>query len=556
MKKTNYSDELRSILSDRIFILCVLLTVVLTYGFATFNVTVSIDDLEGDRYVGSGNAMLAAGRFTITLLSVLFGYGAKVLQNAYAIDILAITGLIWSAANFCILFRRICKDAFTREAGIVFSCIFLSYPLMHEIWEYTGANLCVSFGFWADSIVLLLMYDVIHEHTPGRWKKILLSTVLMMFVCAGYESLVPVYVFTVFALLALQVIYGPQREKQLLVILRQGILYAAVLAVGLVLRILVHKAILFTLDLGQDINGSTFIYWGNIPTRSILKHLLLSWSKDYVLKGLIYLPIAELVIAGTLFLIPAFIACQKHGLVLLLPGVGMYLSLVILSLMQGTVSLYRSCQVFGMFVAFVLMYLVMCTQQKKNVAFQKGMLLLCCILCFEQASCNSYYITLNHQRSQEEAHVVQEIGTDLHSQFDLKKPVIFVGGYALSETIVEGASVPEDSIRWRLLETLYSKLSTVLLDKYAENFMNYFHLSRKIPQSTINSNISFCEYPFEGNQDGMQRLFAYYGFDHIPANYASVYPEAQNYIAEYTMPAYPRDGYIQDVGDYIIVHIG
>lgn len=552
MKKTNYSDELRSILSDRIFILCVLLTVVLTYGFATFNVTVSIDDLEGDRYVGSGNAMLAAGRFTITLLSVLFGYGAKVLQNAYAIDILAITGLIWSAANFCILFRRICKDAFTREAGIVFSCIFLSYPLMHEIWEYTGANLCVSFGFWADSIVLLLMYDVIHEHTPGRWKKILLSTVLMMFVCAGYESMVPVYIFTVFAVLALQVIYGSKKEKTLLEILRQGICYALVLAAGLVLRVVVHRVILFVTGIGYQINGATFIYWGNVPFRSILKHLLLTWTQNYVLKGLIYLPITELVVTGILFLILGLCACRKHGITLLLPGLGMYASLVILSLLQGTVSQYRTCQVFGMFVAFVLMYLVIHAASWKHSALHSGLLILCCLLCFYQAQCNNDYMTLNHVRSQQEAYVVKDIGTDLVRDFDMRKPVIFVGSHDVSPEILEEASVSPDNMGWKLYQKLFLAVSDVLTDPHSGSFMEY-PLTRKLPQNNINSVIGYGISAFQ--QEAMQHLFAYYGFDYVLADCAVLQPEADAYVAENNIPAYPQAGYIRDVGEYIIVHI-
>ena len=77
----NYSNELRFFFSNKFFISCILFTVILTFGFATFNITVGMDDLEGELYVGSGNAMLAAGRFTITLLSRVFGYGSKVLQN-------------------------------------------------------------------------------------------------------------------------------------------------------------------------------------------------------------------------------------------------------------------------------------------------------------------------------------------------------------------------------------------------------------------------------------------------------------------------------------------
>lgn len=548
----NYSNELRFFFSNKFFISCILFTVILTFGFATFNITVGMDDLEGELYVGSGNAMLAAGRFTITLLSRVFGYGSKVLQNAFLIDILAIAGLIWSAVNFCVLFRRICGDAFTSEAATVFSCIFLSYPLIHEIWEYTGANLCVSIGFLFDSITLLSVYDILHQKKQHSWKHILIATISMMFVCAGYESLVPVYIFAVFALLALQVIYGPEKEKKLKEILCQGLCYAGVLAAGLVLRFLVHRFILWTTDIDQASNGATMIYWSFVPVISVLKHLFLAWIQDYILKGLIYLPITELVLACIILLVIGLAECRKHGPVILLPGLGMYLSLIILSLLQGTASPYRTCQVFTMFVAFTLMYIVMTSKHWKQTWLRNGLLIFCAFLCFYQGNCNSYFMTLNHQRSEEEAYILRDIGTDLAQKNTTEKPVIFVGSHALSNDVIESASISPDSKRWKLCDRLYNALSERLTDPYSLYFM-HDPLSRKLPQTNVNSVINYGKHA--GSQTAMVHLMAYYGFEYARADVDQLQSEADMYVIEHNVPAYPKDGYIQDAGDYLIVHI-
>ena len=45
----------------------VLFFTISTYGFSIFNRTVGIDDLAADLYVGSGNVMIAAGRWGMIL---------------------------------------------------------------------------------------------------------------------------------------------------------------------------------------------------------------------------------------------------------------------------------------------------------------------------------------------------------------------------------------------------------------------------------------------------------------------------------------------------------
>ena len=70
-KMIGYRDDFCAIVSDKIFCICTLLTAVLAYGFATFNMAVSWDDLQGYIYTGEGMNMLAAGRFTIFLIDRL-----------------------------------------------------------------------------------------------------------------------------------------------------------------------------------------------------------------------------------------------------------------------------------------------------------------------------------------------------------------------------------------------------------------------------------------------------------------------------------------------------
>lgn len=540
----SYIEDVKSFLRNRTYMFCVVVIALISFGYAVFNTSVSIDDLEYDRYVGSGNVMLAAGRFGIWFWSFIEGKW----ENSYIIDIIAIFFLIFAAINFCVLFRRVSNYKIGNAALTVFSCFFVSYPLMLEIWEYTGANVNICGAFLFVSLSLLLIHEQIHK---GSWKKpwrLIPASLMMMIVCAGYESVVSVYIFFVFAILALQVIYGSEKEKKFSQIIRQGLIYAGVLVVGLLLRVIVHKIILAVLGLEATTNGATQILWGTMPAKTIIKDLIFKWLRYYILRGIVYLPFTVLVGAGVLFIIIGLIACKKHSFILLLPGFGMLLSLVLLSLVQGVASPYRTCQVFAAFVAFTAMILVNSLPKDKKNWLRVTVLAICGYLCFYQATYINYFLELNHRRSENEAQVIRQIGVDLQRDFDNEKPVIFVGNYEVDKDILKAASIPEDTFRWKLYQKAYLKSYEMMGETYNADW-----LYRKLPETNVNSVINWSIESFA--QQSMPKLFSYYGYDYVPADFWTVYSEASDYAKSSNMPAYPHKDYIQDVGDYIIVNL-
>ena len=550
-RKNSYKADFQSIVSSRSFCFCVLLVALLAFGFSTFNMAVSVDDLQGYVYTGSGRNMLAAGRFTIHLIDHLTSSTVPGPISAYANDLLAILGLIWAAVNFCILFRRICGAAVSQAACTLFTCLFVSYPLIAELWEYIGAYRVVAFGFLCDSFALVLMYDVLHQRDAGSWKKALSASILMMLVCAGYESLVPVYIFCVFAVLALQAVYGNPQEKKTAVMIRQGICYAGVLLAGLVLRFAVHRIILFALNIPPETNGSASIAWGRYPFVTTIIRLLFWFYQDYILRSIVYFPLTEVLVASVILLVIGVAAAKKQGWSILLPGLGMYFSLIALWLVQGSVTGYRTCQVFAIFVAFIAMLVVMIAEKARRPWVRTAVLILCGYLCFIQADQTNFFLSLNYLRSEEEMTMVRDIGDDLYENFDMEKPVIFVGYHTLSDDIIEAASIPEDSLRWRV----YRKAMSVSTGFWERFNLHLNHYDRKLIGSNVNSVIQFARVSFDGNQEGMQRLFAFAGYRYTLPDCAAIQAEADAYVNEHNVPAYPRDGFIRDVGDYIIVHI-
>lgn len=541
-----YQKDAVQLLQRKRFVICVLLTAILSYGFAAMNMTISVDDLHSDYYIGSGQTMLGAGRFTMTLLGALMNYSRNMIFNGTAIDLVSVALFAWAALNFCILMRRICGNAFTVNAATFFACFFISYPLIIEIWEYTGANLNVTFGYAAVSFALLLVHENLHG--TRSWGRTLAACVLMMFVCAGYESLIIVYICGVFGVLFLQVIFGSQKEKTLAGILRQGICYAAVLLAGLLLQMAVHRLILIVGNIPAASNGARTISWF---TRSPKEALLTAIAGNFeylVLKGIIYFPITELLGACVVLLIAGICLCRKFGKVLLLPMFGMYGCLILLSFIQGGDPLYRTCQVFGFFVAFVAALLIMALEKLRYPRVKLLCLVLCGYLCFHQALYVNYFLTLNHQRSVAELNVVGEIGHDLQQGFDLSKPVVFVGTYRHTSEITEAASIPEDSLRWQIYQKAFLGCKPLSQVRFSEERLN-----RKLTESNIIYLIAFSIHAHTPTP--MRELFSFQGYDIEPGSRDIYYDLGLNYVQENEVPAYPAPGYIRDAGDYIVVHL-
>ena len=538
-----YWKEMSGFLKNRLFMVCLALLMVIAFGYAAMNTAISIDDTEMDRYVGSGMEMIRAGRFGMWFWHVIQGG----YNTGVSMDILAVLLMIAGACSCCVLFKRASQDRISKPAFAVFILMAVTYPLVQEIWEFTGANVVVYGSILCATWAIALMYGQIQEESWRKPWRAVLAALLMMLVCASYESVVPVYIFLVCAVLALQAVYGSQKQKKLLEILRQGLLYAGVLAIGLALRLIVHRVMLAVCGLEMGANGHTAILWGTAPVTTVVKQLLLEWLRYYGLNGIIYYPIGLMQVSVIVLIIVGLVACKKHGAALLLPGAGMLLSLIALSLLQGTFSYYRSCQVFGILCAFVAMLLAdRLTGKKKWIRVTAA--LLCGWLILFQATYINYFLELDVRRSQQEAETVRQIGTQLEREYDLSKPVIFVGKYSLIEGIEEAGSLPEDSVRWRVYKAIGD-----FGYRLSGNDPSTLKYRRLLPTTNIKSVIHWSIEAFY--QESMEKLFAYYGYEIEIADYAQVYDEALAYAEETDMPAYPRNGYIKDVGEYIIVYL-
>lgn len=542
-KMQKYFEEVCSFFKEKTYIGLTTLMAVIGYGYAATNISIGIDDIRGELEIGEGRQVIASGRFAQAIWPYLFGYKTEWIVNSFAIDIIALFILIFAAASCCALFRKASKNNIPTMAYTIFSCLMITYPLMNEIWEYTHINLCICIGILLSTIVIHIVYEQISE----GWKtgKILGVIFLMTIVAAGYESVVSVYIFLVFAIIFLSVLFIPDKWS-LKSIMKNGCIYAGILGGGIVGRAVLHKIILAIFNVPYDVNGNTGINWRSGEIGHQIRSLIVDWIDMYLLKSIIYFPLTEMVFWAIIYigLLVWFVVKIKKGAIWI-PGIGMLISLFILSLIQGSITFYRSCQVFAFFVGFTGM-LLYCAIKNSNKRRLGNFVLFGLIwICLLQAINLNYWLSLNHLRSEEEERVICDIGKELRQDYDMSKPIVFAGTYCLSDKIMELASISKEDIRWKIYSYIYSKMHNVDFDSV------YNNASRKIAHTNVNSVITWAL----NDQKDMQKLFAYYGIKVKILDDSEIIDKEKEKVIQGKVSAYPHKGYIEDNNEYIVVYI-
>lgn len=551
MTKYIYKSELERFLSNKIFMWSLVVIALVCYGYSAVNTTISIDDMNGDYYLGSGNVMLSSGRFGMVLWSKLIGFGDFMPPYTFAIEVLAVVFLLWATINFCILFERITKNKVAQGSLYIFALLSVSYPLINEIWEYSAANLFIGGGFLCVSFIMLLLQEMIEEKKICMFQ-LLVAYVLIVVVASSYESIVVVYIFAVTAALFLAVVYEPEAINWKSMFTQIGI-YVAFLFAGIVGRVVVDKILLMVFKLEDITNGATQILWGTATFGEIFENLKDDIINTYILRALVYFPLAELMVAIAIMCVAIVVIVVKQKSVkILLPGVGALVSLIALSLLQGNAAPYRTCQVFGIFVGFCGLLLLEAVKGKRYLKTVCTCAMV--VLAVQQAVYLSYFLNLNHLRSEEEVELLREIGEEL-AIYDRSKPVIFLGEYSLSDYIVQASSVEKESREWYWYARLYAKFNDLQMIDVYENG------NRKIVSTNVKSMINWAAEPSNG-QGVLRKTFWYLGYDYKtvdnPDIFLSAYytacAQVQSYWDNVGDLNWKNSYAVLETEDYVIVH--
>ena len=190
-------DFYKKIVLRPAYYLPVIFLSLVAYAFSIFSATYSVDDPARYLYYKLTGAKIAGLRwgqfFTVRLL-------ANVEYTPFIEELLGLIFLVLSATFFSTtLYYLIDKEK--KEINVIpytiFSSIFITFPLINEIWEYHEA--CIVFGLAYVVVALSLLYQIVNEKLS--LKEYLLLGLFLSYAAAGIESNFIAYITFTFVIL-------------------------------------------------------------------------------------------------------------------------------------------------------------------------------------------------------------------------------------------------------------------------------------------------------------------------------------------------------------------
>lgn len=552
---------------SRLYRAVLFLTVVCSYGFLVTNHTVGVDDTPFELYFEEG-LNVVIGRWFLFVLNKIFhvaDFAPFILDLAGALILMAAV-VVWG-----VLLYSICGERVPLWGYMFFSCIFLSCPLLAEVYPYHLHN-GVSVGYLCTGISLCFFRELSEDRKD--WKKILkmaLGMAFFLFVAIGcYESFMIVWLLGLLLVLLTERYMGiPSRIFTLL-----GI--AGLSAVtALIMRSLMIEGLIGIFDLrnlravaDQRTVGDVF---GWVFETDAAAKLAMAFKRFYVMYfafAFAYYPIRIFVAAAFFMgLYGLYSAIRRKCPWLFLLTAGCFICCILLVPVEGKATLYRAAQFLPVMCAYGAFLVTLAVGnlgrgdfrwkvkrgQKvdgegkvwRKLLTSVSVFLLSVVLWNQCYEMNKWFYVdwLKYQSTLE---LARQINLALEKDFDISKPVVFIGNYAPPKSIVKDAYVGYNSETFYRIKRLTDPIDEHLLEKFYREYGVW------VAQTPALSVFEWGVNAFESDEE-LVRFFAMHGME-IKANTEQAYfAEASEYFLE--MPAFPQEGSIEDRGKYIIVRI-
>ncbi len=537
-KITNQSLDLKGSIYKRItnpfYLIAVALTAVGTYGFYLANPSPSIDWLSYDRYYSG--ILFSQGRFTATIVERALGlWNCPVWFEPILGLVCFILGTLVMLAVF---------DGFTEYKSIVpsivFTCIYITFPLLPEYFIYNGAILTVG-----GSTLLLSLAIYLEIKYKDLLRSMLIPTILMIAVFSWYECMILPYVGTVFAIFYL--LNRENHDLKTKFVITKGLYFAMILIASIVLEYAVTTAAIKIFSIPLHNGADVAIHWENL---SSVLYLLANYASYWFIKAFCYAPFTILFVFLFIFLIMSVVELvryKKFSSVIIF--FGMLIPVFAMTMIRcGGGASYRIEQGMPFFIAFVSYAICLELNQKKSVV-KRIIAAAFCFLLTVQIGTSNYSYFVNSLRYEEEKNVILTVNSEITSKFESDKPVVFIGEYKISDSLQEKRSYPEGSFAAKLKAFAVSK-SPVYQDQLQE-IAKIRVKFESVGSSYLGWSVGYFEEDYPLTE--LYKFCDYIGvsFEHCTKEQ---FEDAKQRYAD--LPSYPNKGYAAENDDYIVVKLG
>jgi hypothetical protein len=559
----NLKKDLQRIYRDKAYILLLALTAACGYGFKTAHPVMGIDDTPYAYYFEEGLAAVV-GRWVLFVLNKVIHISdfAPFITDFAAVLILMLAVTVWGLLFYSVFGERIPKCGYW-----FFSCIFLSCPLIAEVFTYYLHN-GIAIGYLSCGISLYLFREGLNQlegrrlsQAISRWSW---SVVTLVVALGCYESFMIVWLVGVMLILLSERIAGVGRA------VFRSLCVAAVLALGgMVLRAVVLKIVISVFDLSylQDEavqrSVTELLGWMLEPgAKSEFAMIIKRLFVMYGVFGYAYYPIRIFVLAAVIIAIYSlWRSIRQRDIRIAFLMLGSFAAAFLLAVVEGKATLYRSAQFLPLICAYGVLLMAYAVsefvswmragvgRQRLRGLAAKGssglFVLFATVILWNQCTDLNHWFYVDYQKYEYTKEYMLRVAEELERNFDTSKPVVFTGEWENPKSLVEDAYVDYGSETFYQMKRLTDVVDEHLLEKFYRDYGVW------VAQTPSLSVVSWGKYAFD-NDEELVRFLSLHGHTFTPLLDSSLYPEAEQYALD--LPSFPQEGSIVDVGDYIIVH--
>lgn len=556
MKK--WLDTFAGFGKDKKYVLLLSLVAACGYGFMVTHQTIGIDDTPYEYYFEDGLAAIV-GRWVLFLLNRILNFSdfAPVITDFAGVLLLMAAVTVWSS-----LFYRIFEEKIPRYGYWFFACVMLSCPLISEVFTYYLHN-GVGIGYLASGISLCFFYEMLGKRSlrpsciPG-------CAACMVVALGCYESFMMVWLVGALLILLAERMLGRKRNIWI-----AGLTVGVIGVLGMVLRSVMINVVTVCFGLGdmkdEAVQRSITEMAGWLVEDGALAEFAMVLKRMVVMYGVFayaYYPIAIFVLAAVVMLATSlWKTIQKKDAWIVILYVGVFVASFLLIVIEGKATLYRSAQFLPLICGFGVLMLCflageVCrwkrlqgdtsTRNKICMGVHAVAIFICTVIAWNQCTDMNKWFYIDYMKYQDAKNTMEQIAKELESDFDTSKPVVFTGTYDLPRGIVQAAYVPYGSETFYKINRITTMIDEHLLEKFYRDYGVW------VAQTPSLSVIDWARYAFD-NDEEMIRFFGMHGYELVPLLDTSIYPIAEEYSL--TLPEFPQEGSIVDMGEYIIVHL-
>lgn len=552
-------DELMLIMKSRIYIVIIGVVAICAYGFAITHYSVGMDDTAIPLYFEEGLAPFV-GRWSLFVINKVFPIGDFF---PWMTELLSVLILMLSATLWCLLWKRVCEPQVILPSWVyaIIAAVFISCPLISEVFVfYLHNGICLGYGGVALALFFLLDSLRVEVGYKAGIRDVLMSALLLCVSIGFYESFIIVYVMGAIMLFFLnRLLYGKITgdtgyRKKIVSWAGRG---ALTLTIALLERTVILAALkaAYHLDTLSVYDVQYRKFFGDIFTaENELQMVLKRFFVKYYVNAVVYLPITVLVaaIAG-IGIVSIYFGIKKKDAFLPICFAALVGLPVFMSLLEGLATRYRSAQyvpvvsAFAILLLFILFYIHKTPEWVKILAAT-----FMGILLFRQSAEMNKWFYVDYLKYQDTVRVMETIASDLKKGYDTSKPVVFRGAYKVPYDIAKEAYISFDSWQYRMICNFTDPIDEHIKEKYyAEDTAAYV-----FAEMPIVSTLQWGVTAFDGTSQQLINFWTMHGINGFSCEKdLSVIEKAEHIRTEENMPGYPRDGYIKECDNYIIINM-